>query len=53
MFEFKKKTIIGLLTSTVNASSHTKSVTLSNQKCTTQPTIIKLHPNEYTQGLRC
>ena len=27
-------------------------VSLSNQKFTTQPTIINLHPNEYTQGLR-
>ena len=26
---------------------------LGNQKCTTQPTINNLHPNEYTQGLRC
>ena len=25
---------------------------LGNQKCTTQPTINNLHPNEYTQGLR-
>ena len=22
------------------------------QQCTTQPTLINLHPNEYTQGLR-
>ena len=28
-----------------------KCVSLTNQKCATQPTIIKLHPNEYTQGL--
>ena len=30
---------------------HTKCVSLSNQKCTTQPTLINLHPNEYTKGL--
>ena len=31
-----------------------QTVSLSNQKCTTQPTIINLHPNEYNQGLhRC
>ena len=29
------------------------SVSLSNQKCTTQPTIIHLKPNESTQGLQC
>ena len=27
-----------------------QTVSLSNQKCTTQPTIINLHPNEYNQG---
>ena len=35
----------------MNASNHTKCVSLSNQKCITQSTLIKLHPNEYTQGL--
>ena len=43
---------IGLLTSIVNASNHTKCVSLSNQKCTTQSTLINLHPNEYSQALR-
>ena len=37
--------MFGLLTSLVNASNHTKCFSLSNQKCTTQPTIINLHPN--------
>ena len=41
--------LIVLLTSLANASSHTKCVTLSNQKCLTQPTLINLHPNEYSQ----
>ena len=40
----------GLLTSwVVNASSHTKCVSLSNQKYEIQPTCINLHPNEYSQ----
>ena len=34
-----------------NTFSHIKCVSLSNQKFTTQPTIINLHPNEYTQRL--
>ena len=33
------------------ASNHTKCVSLNNQKCTTQPTLIHLHLNEYTQSL--
>ena len=36
----------GLLTSIVNTSNHTKSMSLSNQKRMTQPNLIKLHPNE-------
>ena len=28
-------------------------MSLSNQQCTTQPTLINLHCNEYTQGLPC
>ena len=49
MFKILKKS---LSTSIDNTSNHTKCVSLSNQKCTTQPTVINLHPNEYTQGLR-
>ena len=41
----------GLLTSVVNAANHIKCLSLSNQKCMTQPTRINLHPNEYIQGL--
>ena len=40
---------IVLLSSIVNASNHTKCVSLSNQKCEIQPTFINLHPNEYSQ----
>ena len=42
---------IVLLTSIVNASNHTKCVSLSNQKCEIQPTLIYLHPNEYNKEL--
>ena len=49
MFEIIKKMFIVLLTSIVNASNHTKCVSLSNQKCVIQPTLINLHPNEYSQ----
>ena len=52
MFGFIKKTFIQLLTSAVNVSSHTKCVSLSDQKCTTQSTLINLHPDEQTQRLR-
>ena len=41
MFEFIKNMYIGLLTS------------LNNQQCMTQPALTNLHPNEYSQGLRC
>ena len=49
MFELIKKIFIGLLTSIVSASNHAKCVSLSNQKCMTQPTLINLYPNEYSQ----
>ena len=41
---------MGLLISIVNTSNHTKWVLLSNQKCMIQPTLINLHPIEYSQG---
>ena len=40
---------IVLLSNIVNASDRTRWVSLSNQKCETQPTLINLHPNEYGQ----
>ena len=49
MFWLIKKIFIGLLRSIVNASNHTKCILLSNQKCMIQPTLINLHPNEYSQ----
>ena len=41
------------LTALVNASNHTKCISLSNQKCKIQPTHINLHLNEYSQELHC
>ena len=41
MFGIIKKIFMGLLISIVNASNHTKCVSLSNQKCMIQPTLIK------------
>ena len=41
--------IIWLLISIVNASNHSKYVSLSNQKCMTQLTLINIHLNEYSQ----
>ena len=50
-FRLIKKIFIKLLSGIVNASTHTKYVFLSNQKCGIQPTLINLHPNEYSQEL--
>ena len=51
MFMFIKNKFDGLLTSIVNASNHTKYLSLSNRKCTTPLALINLHPNQYSQGL--
>ena len=40
-----------LLSSLVNASNHAKYISLNNQKCEIQPTLVNLHPNEYSQEL--
>ena len=42
---------IGLLTSIVNASNHTKFVSISNQKGVTQPTLIISHFTKYAKIL--
>ena len=42
----------GSLASIFNSSDHMKCISLDNQQCMTQPTLITLHPNEYIQGLR-
>ena len=49
MFEIIKKMFIVLLSSIVNASNHSRCVSLSNQTCMIQSTLINLHPNEYSQ----
>ena len=49
MYRLIKKIFMGLLISIINAYNHTKCVSLSNQKCMIQPTLISLHPNEYSQ----
>ena len=48
-----KKMFVRLLTGLVNGSNHTKCVSLSNQKCMTQPTLINLNPNEYSKQFLC
>ena len=40
MFGLVKKIFIGLLIGLVYEPSHTKCISLSNQKCMTQPTLI-------------
>ena len=49
MFVIIKNIFIVLLSNITNGSSHTKCVSLSNQKCMIQPTLINLYPNEYIQ----
>ena len=49
MYGIIKKMFVALLANTVNASNHTKSVFLGNQKCEIQPTFINLHLDEYSQ----
>ena len=49
MFGVINNMFIVLLSNIVNGSNHTKCVSLSNQKCMTEPTLINLHPNEYSQ----
>ena len=50
-FGLIKEIFIRLLNGIVNGSNHTNCVSLSNQKCEIQPTLINLHPNEYNQEL--
>ena len=41
MFKLIKKIVIGLLIGIVSAPNYTKFLSLSNQKCVIQPTVIK------------
>ena len=52
MFRFNKKISVMLLKSIVSICTYTKCVSLSNQKCMSQPALINLHLNEYSQDLR-
>ena len=51
MFGFLKNMSIVLWTSLLNSSSHIKCVSLTNQKCKIQPTLINLHSDEYSQEI--
>ena len=41
--------VMGFLTSIVNASNHANCILSRYQKCMTQPIIINLHHNKYSQ----
>ena len=46
-----QKMFIVLLSNIVNGSNHTKCMSLRNQKCMIQLTLINVHPNEYSPDL--
>ena len=50
MFPIITKMFIVLSTNMFNGPNHKKWVSLSNQKCMIQPTLINSHPNEYSHG---
>ena len=58
MFGLLKQVFIVLLrfsrslASIDNVPDHAKFISLNNEQCMTQPTLINLHPNKYIQGLR-
>ena len=49
MFRLIKEISMGLLISIVKGSNYTKCISLRNQKCMIQPTLINVHPNECSQ----
>ena len=49
MFGLVQKTFTRLLTGLVNGTDHTKCVSLRNQKCMTQLTLLNLHPTKNSQ----
>ena len=51
MFGVIKKMSVVLLTNIFNAFNQANYVSLSNRKCKIPPTLINLHPNEYSQEL--
>ena len=48
MLKLINRIFTALLISIINASNHSKCVLLSNQKCMAQPTLVNLHPEEYS-----
>ena len=40
------------LSSIVNTPDHVNCISLNNQQCMAQPTLINLNPNEHIEGLR-
>ena len=44
-----KEMFIVLLIKIVYGTNHTKGISLSSQKCMTQPTLNNLHSNKYSQ----
>ena len=51
MSRFVKKSLVILLTSIVSVLNRQNAMSKRHQKYTTQPTLINLHPNEYSQEL--
>ena len=51
MIVLVKKSFVISSTIIVSTSIHIKCMSLSNQKYMTQPTLINLHPNGYSQEL--
>ena len=49
MFRLIKKIFVGLLTGIVSVSNYTKYVSIIDQKCMTQSTLVNLHPNEHSK----
>ena len=43
------KNVYCIISAIVNGSTHTKSLSLINKTCMTQPTLTNLHPNKYSQ----
>ena len=53
MFGIVKKNVYCVIKWNSYASDHTKYVLLSRQKFKTQPTLLNLHPYEYSQEFHC
>ena len=46
-----KKNVYWIINYHISASNYTIRMLLSHHKCMTQHTVVKLHPNEYSQEL--